>query len=123
MASFLDDVELKGEVWRDVQRRKWNADHPMPFYGAKACDFEVEHSSAVASGETDVAKQDAGFWERRWDLAGVRRFLMANLPGFDQEKSDETVEAKYEDLGQEMGGEGAVKKISWPVVLILASKK
>ena len=123
MASFLDDIELEGEVWRDVQRRKWNADRPMPFYGPEACDFELEPSSAVAVGETVVTKQDTSFWESRWDLAGVRRFVMANLPGFDQEEVDESVEAKYEELGHAMGGEGAVRKISWPVVLILASKK
>lgn len=123
MASFLDDIELKSDVWQDVQRRKWNANHPMPFYGPEACDFAVEPSSAVAVGDTVVEKQDAGFWEKRWDLAGVRRFVMANLPGFDQAERAEGVEAKYEELGQAMGGEGAVRKISWPVVLILASRR
>ena len=123
MASFLDDIELASDVWRDVQRRKWNPDHPMPFYGPEACDFEVVPSSAVAIGETVVEKQDTGFWERSWDLAGVRRFVVANLPGFDQQERDEGVEAKYEELEKAMGGEGAVRKISWPVVLILASRR
>ena len=123
MASFLDDVELKSEVWRDVQRRKWNADHPLPFNGPDSCDFNLEPSSAITIGETVVQKHDTGFWERSWDLAGVRRFVMANLPRFDQEERDETIEAKYEELGQAMGGEGAIRKISWPMVLILASKR
>ena len=123
MASFLDDVELKSDVWQDVQRWKWNADHPMPFYGPKSCDFDVEPSSAVAVGETIVEKQNAGFWARSWDLDGVRRFVTANLPGFDLQERDERVEGWYEELGQAMGGESAVRKISWPVVLILASKR
>ena len=123
MASFLDDVELKSDVWQDVQRWKWNADHPMPFYGPESCDFEIEPSSAVAVGETIVEKQDVGFWASSWDLAGVRRFVTAILPVFDQQERDERVEGWYEELGQAMGGEGAVRKISWPVVLILACKR
>ena len=122
-ASFLDDVELKGDVWQDVQRWKWNPDHPMPFNGPESCDFKVEPSSAVAMDETVIEKQDTSFWERRWDLAGVRRFVMANLPGFDQQERDKGVEALYEELGEALGGAGAVRKISWPVVLILGSRR
>ena len=123
MASFLDDIELKSDVWRDVERRKWNAQHAMPFWGPEACDFEITPMSAVQAGEKVVEKQDASFWERRWDVGGVRGFVLANLPTFDAERQDERVESKYKELEQAMGGEGAIRKITWPVVLILASKK
>ena len=123
MTSFLDDVELKSDVWRDVERRKWNAKHAMPFYGPEACDFEITPSSAIVAEEKVVEKEEAGIWERRWDLGGVKRFVLANLPTFDQENEDERVESKYKELEQAMGGEGAIRKITWPVVFILASKK
>ncbi|KAL8831004.1 MAG: hypothetical protein Q9170_005489 [Blastenia crenularia] len=123
MTSFLDDVELKSDVWHDVERRKWNSKHAMPFYGPEACDFEISPSSAIGSEEKVVEKDEAGFWQRRWDLAGVKRFVSVNLPTFDENDRNEQVEGKYEKLGQAMGGNGAVRRITWPVVLILASKK
>ncbi|KAL8744212.1 MAG: hypothetical protein Q9190_003519 [Brigantiaea leucoxantha] len=123
MASFLDDVDLRGDEWRDVERWKWNSEHAMPFYGPEACDFEITSSSAVGPEEKVIERQEAGFWERRWDLEGVKRFVQVNLPTFDEKSRDERVESKYQELEVAMGGEGAIRKITWPVVLILASKK
>ena len=123
MASFLDDVEFGSEAWRDVERRKWNSQHPMSFYGPDACDFEIEPSSAIGPDEKVVEKQEASLWERRWNVEGVRRFVLANYPSFTEEMQDEIIARKYEELAKAMGGEDAVRKITWPVVLILASKK
>ena len=123
MASFLDDVEFQGDLWRNVERRKWNSKHAMPFYGPEACDFGIEVSSAVRVEEKAVEIEDAAFWERSCDLAGVRRFVSVNLPSFNEGSRDERLESKYEELEQAMGGGDAVRKITWPVVLILASKK
>ncbi len=126
MTSFLDDVELPADVWGAVERRKWNAEFPMPFYGPEACDFDIapaSSSSRVGAAEKVVHVRDRGFWERQWDLPAVRRFVRVNLPTFDEREQDEGLEGLYEKLGQAMGGEGAVRKITWPVVLILASKK
>lgn len=122
MTSFLDDVELTSDVWRDVERRTWNAKHAMPFYGPEVCDFEITRSSAIKEAEKVVEKQEAGFWERRWNPAGVKRFVLANMPTFDADQQDERVESKYQELAQAMGGETAIRSITWPVVLILASK-
>ena len=123
MASFLDDVELNSDVWHDVERRKWNPKHPMLFYGPEACDFDITPSSAIGAEEKVAETQDAGFWERRWDVADVRRFVLASLPAANETILDERLDSKYRELEREMGGEGAVRKITWPVVLILASKK
>lgn len=121
MASFLDDVELSSDMWRGVERRKWNAKHAMPFYGPEACDFEITPSSAIGAEEKVVEMQEAGFWERQWNVAGVKRFVLANMPTFDQDHQD--VVNKYKELEQAMGGETAIRSITWPVVLTLASKK
>jgi hypothetical protein len=53
----------------------------------------------------------------------LRRFVKATLPTFDENDQDERVEANYMELGEAVGGETAIRKITWPVVLILASKK
>ncbi|KAL9091103.1 MAG: hypothetical protein Q9165_005030 [Trypethelium subeluteriae] len=123
MASFLDDVEFKSDVWQHVERRKWNPDHAMPFYGQDACDFEITPSSAIGDGEKVVEKKELTFWERQWDITGVRRFVLANLPTFDSNTEGEGTVAKYKELEEAMGGQGAIRKFTWPVVLILASKK
>ena len=123
MASWLDDIKLDSDVWRDIERRKWSNQHPMPFYGSEACDFEIVRSTSIAEGERTVEIQDATFWERQWDLAGVKRFVSANLPYFDELEVDDRVEALYKDLERAMDGEDQVRKITWPVVCMLASKK
>lgn len=95
----------------------------MPFYGPEACNFEITPSSAVGPHEEVVEKEDASFWERRWDLDGVKRFVLAILPTADEKQQDERLTSKYTELKQAMGGETAIRKITWPLVLILASKK
>ncbi|KAL8677877.1 MAG: hypothetical protein Q9186_005719 [Xanthomendoza sp. 1 TL-2023] len=122
MASFFDDLDFPPTEWENVERWKWNSDFPMPFNGPAACDFAVEMSSKVREGERVEEVQDMGFWERSWNLAGVRRFVSVNLPSFDEGEKDPGVEGLYKELGEEMGGEGAVRKITWPVVLVLARR-
>ncbi|KAL8786458.1 MAG: hypothetical protein Q9213_002774 [Squamulea squamosa] len=123
MVSFFDDIELPSDVWRDIKRQKWNSKHPMPFNGPAACDFDIETSSAVKEGEEVVETEVADFWERQWDLVGVKRFVSVNLPTFDEGRKDEKADELYKELGKAMGGEGTLRKITWPVVRILASKK
>jgi trans-aconitate 3-methyltransferase len=123
MASFLDDVELPASEWEDVRRYKWNTHLPMPFYGAGACNFDITPSSAVAETEIVSMIDDLAIWERGWDVADARRFVLANLPTFDEANEDDTVRGLYKELETAMGGSGAKRKITWPVVLILGSKK
>ena len=126
MASWLDDVALPEGEWRDVERSKWNPELQMSFYGPEACDFEVERTSAVGEEEKVHEEQDPSFWAERWDIEGVKRFVSVNLPKFEETvkgDEDEIIERKYEELKEAMGGPGAERQITWPVVLILGTKK
>ena len=126
MASWLDNVALPEGEWRDVERWKWNPALQMSFYGPEACDFEIERTSAVEKGEKVHEEEDPGFWAERWDIEGVRRFVSVNLPKFEETvkgEEDEIIERKYKDLEEAMGGPGAERQITWPVVLILGTKK
>lgn len=40
---------------------------------------------AIEAAENLVEKQEADFWERQRNLAGVKRFVLANLPTFDED--------------------------------------
>ena len=123
MTSWLDNVALPSGEWRDVERWKWNPELQMPFYGPSACDFEVERTSAIAEGEKVYEEKDPGFWAERWDIDGVRRFVSVNLPTFEGTKEDEGIEERYKELEEAMGGPGAERAITWPVVLILGTRK
>jgi hypothetical protein len=123
MTSFLDDVELPASEWEDVRRYKWNTHLPMPFYGPGACNFEVTPSSVIAETEIVSMIDDLAIWERSWDVADARRFILANFPTFDEANEDDTVRELYKELETAMGGSRAKRKITWPVVLILGSKK
>ncbi|KAL8765287.1 MAG: hypothetical protein Q9194_006616 [Teloschistes cf. exilis] len=61
MASFLDDVDVSSEVWRDVERWKWYAQHPLPFHEPEACGFNVTTSSADNVEEKVVEEEDSEF--------------------------------------------------------------
>jgi len=95
----------------------------MPFYGPEACDFEITRSSAIGEEDKVVEKQEASFWERRWNLAGVKWIVLANMPTFNKDHQDGMVENKCKELELAMGGETAIRSITWPVILILASNK
>ena len=124
MASYLDDLEFKDHIWKEVERRKWNSHNPMPFFGPEACDFEVIRSSAIQAHEKVVEEQDAGFWESHWDIGDVKRFVLGNSPVVTTAADEQgKIESKWGKLKQAMGGERGTRKITWPVVLILATKR
>lgn len=141
MAGWFDNVVFPSDTWADVRRRKWNPHGRLCFYDDEACDFPVEpavrpSASAVANNEEENEETQAAveevvdhdFWAERWDVGEVRRFVEVNLPKFDEVAgarggADAEVEAWYEELGAAMGGPGAKRKIAWPVVLLLASRK
>lgn len=131
MAGWFDNVVFSSDTWADVRRRKWNPHGRLCFYDDEACDFPVEPAvrPAVANNEeTQAEVVDHDFWAERWDVGEVRRFVEVNLPKFDavagaRGAADAEVEAWYEELGAAMGGPGAKRKIAWPVVLLLASRK
>ncbi|KAL8901599.1 MAG: hypothetical protein Q9207_005126 [Kuettlingeria erythrocarpa] len=127
LESFLDDVHLSPDVWRDVYRYKWNPHLPMPVSGPNACDYPIEPSSNIdTETETVVEQKDPQFWAESWDVDEVRRFVECLIPVFAEKKANgeyEHVEPKYLALERAMGGKEAKRAFTWPVVLILATRK
>ena len=127
LESWLDDVVLLPDIWRDIYRYKWNAHLPMPVIGPNAFDFAVEPSSNVDVEREKVIKQeDAKFWAESWDVGEVRRFVECLIPAFQDQKAKGHylhIEPRYLELEQAMGGKHAKRAFTWPVVLILATRK
>lgn len=127
MASWFDNVAFTADAWEDVQRHKWNPHGRICFYDDEACDFPIEgtvRSEVPAKDEKVVEMVDETFWAESWDVGEVRRFIEVNLPSFrEAHGEDPEVEAWYAELGEAMGGKDMKRKIAWPVVLLLASRK
>ncbi|KAJ4358316.1 uncharacterized protein N0V89_002898 [Didymosphaeria variabile] len=122
MSSFLDNVDLDPEQWKDVQRWKWNSGLEMSFYGPGACDFDVEVVSRIRGEEQVELVNDPGFWSKSWAVQDWMLFLKMNLPAFRQEDVTSDIEDLWAELGKQMGGPDVRHGVSWPVVVILASK-
>ncbi|KAH8807457.1 S-adenosyl-L-methionine-dependent methyltransferase [Xylogone sp. PMI_703] len=127
LESFLDNVVVSSEIWRDIYRYKWNPHLPMPVVGSNACDYPIEPSSAIDEKNEKVIKiNDPNFWAESWDVQEVRRFVECLIPSFETLKAAgayEHIEPKYRELEQAMGGKDAKRSLTWPVVLILATRK
>lgn len=122
MSSFLDNVDLDPEQWTNVQRRKWNSDCKMSFYGPEACDFDIEVVSRIRSEERVDVLDEPGFWSKNWAMDDWKLFLKMNLPAFRPEDVTPDIERSWTELEKEMGGYGARHAVRWPVVVILATK-
>lgn len=125
--SFLDNVELSSDVWRDVYRYKWNPHLPLSVVGPDACDYPIEPSSAVNEANEKVVKiEDPTFWAESWDVSEIRRFVECLIPSFEQQKASgayDHIEPKYQELEKALGGKGVKRNLTWPNVLILATRK
>lgn len=124
--SFLDNVPFPATTWRDVHRYKWNSHLPLSVVGPNACNYTIETESRIdPTRETVIEENDPSFWQESWNIKELRRFVEALLPNIDQLKAQGLlahVEPKYKELESCMGGPSEKKSISWPVVLILATR-
>ena len=122
LASFLDNIKLDTNTWRKVERHRWNTEFRMFDYSADALAQDLAPPSAIGFLEDTFETQDLGFWECHWDSERLERYLRVLLPAFDEDVWTEDVRIVFSELEKAMGGTGAVRKLSWPVSLILATK-
>lgn len=120
--SWLDYIKFEPGMWKDVRRHKWNQQYKLPFFSEAACDFPVEPISRVSQQDICSEECDETFWQVSWDITQLRRFVRASFPTpKDVEGDNEAMDTLYQQLQEAMGGVGAKRKFSWPVVLLLAS--
>ena len=137
MASWFDTVDLESgdhaDKWSGVRRMKINHDRPMTFFRHETFFPELQHKTSnaqtgmVGSDENIV---DREFWadEEGWSADSAWKFALANMPNFaaDLEKDAESrreIVAAYEELEEAMGGKASRIRVTWPVTLIMATKK
>ena len=125
LASWLDSIKFPREDWVDVERTKWNHDRPLSFLPEEHYDFEVKYQNSVTPEEKVEERIDRDFWAReQCGVDWVEGFIDAQFPW--KSTNDEIgaqLKPMYRDLEEAMGGRGSKTKISWPVVLLLATRK
>ena len=125
MASWLDNIGFSAEDWTDVERIKWNHDKPLSFLPEEYFDFEVEYKSSVNSDEKVEKLVDRDFWAKeQCGIEWVEGYIDAQFP-WKTTKDEVGAQLKpmYKEMEAAMGGEGSKVKISWPVVLLLATRR
>ncbi|KAL8724368.1 MAG: hypothetical protein Q9166_007989 [cf. Caloplaca sp. 2 TL-2023] len=126
MASWLDFLPFSADTWTDVRRYKWNTHGTLPFFGKEACGYEIEATSNVVEGEEkEVIEEDHDFWVNEWDIAALKEYFRVLFPGFREAigEGDKEIDALFGQLGEIMGGDGKSEKFTWPVALVLATRR
>lgn len=125
MASWLDNIGFPPEHWTNVERTKWNHDKPLSFLPEEYFDFDVKYKNAITPDEKVAEGIDRDFWAKeQCGVDWVEEFIDAQFPW---KSTDDEVGAQlkpmYKELEEAMGGAGSKTRISWPVVLLLATRK
>ena len=123
LCAQLDNIAIPAEDWKQVRRVKWNHDKPMMFLNDDDVDFEIKYDDKVGQLESEEKKIDRDFWHNDADVAWLRGFVDYALPWENKDEDKERLEPLFQELEKSMGGPGAKHKISWPIVLLMATKK
>ncbi|KAE9364971.1 hypothetical protein N431DRAFT_563028 [Stipitochalara longipes BDJ] len=123
LISYMDNIAIPGEDWESVERHKWNCDYPLIFNSKAGFDFDFSPVDRRAKGEVTKEVIDRNFWGAEWSLNEVKSYLDSVYPNYRDKAGIHyaEVEEMLEELRAAMGGEK--RKVTFPVVLILATKK
>jgi SAM-dependent methyltransferase len=123
LASYLDNIAFPSEDWEDVERCKWNCDYPLLFNSKEGFDFDFAAVDRRAEGEITKDVIDRDFWATEWDVDDVVAYLDSVYPNYRHKAGSRysEVDTMIQELRTAMGG--AKRKVTFPLVLVLATKK
>lgn len=126
MASWLDYISFSPSQWTDIIRTKWNPHAQLAFFGEKTTGIPAKHVSNIDPDlEKVVEVTDPTWWANEWTIMDLKRYFRVLFPTFEEVigSGDEYLRGMFGELERAMGGEEKVRKFTWPVVLVLATKK
>lgn len=123
LISEMDNIPIPTDEWESVERYKWNTDYPLIFNSKEGFDFDFSPVDRRAKGEVTKEVVDRNFWGAEWSIDNVKSYLDSVYPNYRDKAGEQyaKVEAMLEELRLAMWGEK--RKVTFPVVLILATKK
>ncbi|GIZ46908.1 hypothetical protein CKM354_001001400 [Cercospora kikuchii] len=122
MGSWMDNIGFDAREWESVQRYKWNSNVDLLFNSRSGYDFELKRVDRRGEGETTTEKIDSQHWQHEWDVEDIANYLASVYPNY-REKAGQRysdIETMLSELKKAMGGK---RKVTFPVSLILATKK
>jgi SAM-dependent methyltransferase len=123
LASWLDNIALPSQDWESVERHKWNPDYPLLFNSKDGYDFDFEPVDRREKREKTIELVDRSFWAEEWDVEQVKEYLASVYPNYRAKAGERysEIEEMLEELRVVM--ENTKRRVSFPVVLILATRK
>ncbi|MCJ1369580.1 hypothetical protein MMC20_000792 [Loxospora ochrophaea] len=123
LSNWLDTVAFPTSDWECVKRIKWNYDQPLSFVNDSELGFEIGRESKIEPEEKLSYLIDRELWAEERGIEWVKGFVRHVLPWGNQLAVAPRLGRLYSELAEAMGGTGSTRKVTWPVVLILATKK
>ena len=125
MSSWLDYVQLDPDIWTDVHRIKWNTYSTLAFFQDEAGEFPVKPKSRVGATDRVEMIDDPTWWQNNWDLEQLRDYFRVLFPGFKDAvgKGNQEIKALYDDLGKVMGKGKRKTAFTWPVALVMTTRR
>ncbi|KAI7977445.1 hypothetical protein EIK77_007067 [Talaromyces pinophilus] len=125
LVSYLDNIAFPAAEWSDVVRYKWNYDVPLLFNSKEGYDFDFAPVDRRQGGEITKEITDRTWWQDEWDVDRVKEYLSSVYPNYQQRAGDRyrEIEEGLEQLRQALGGGKSSRKVTFPVALVLATKK
>ncbi|KAK3182631.1 hypothetical protein K4F52_006081 [Lecanicillium sp. MT-2017a] len=123
LLSYMDNIAMPQEDWESVERHKWNCDMPLLFNSKAGFDFDFDVVDRRSENEVTKETINRDMWSAEWSINDIKNYLDSVYPNY-RDKAGERysqVESLMEELRLAMGGEK--RKVTFPVVLILATKK
>ncbi|QIW99250.1 hypothetical protein AMS68_004768 [Peltaster fructicola] len=123
LVSWLDNIAFPRDSWTRVQRYKWNSNVPLLFNSKDGYDFEFERVDRRQEGEVTKEFIDRSYWQDDWDIKRIAGYLASVYPNYQKKAGERYVEIEkmLEELDVAMGK--TERRVSFPVSLILATKK
>jgi NAD(P)-dependent dehydrogenase (short-subunit alcohol dehydrogenase family) len=123
LISEMDSIPIPKEDWESVERYKWNCDHPLLFNSKAGFDFEFSRVDRRAKEEVTKEIIDRNFWGVDWSIDNVKSYLDSLYPNYRDKAGARyaELEVMFEELHAAMGSDK--RRVTFPVVLILATKK
>lgn len=123
LLSEMDSLAIPAEEWASIERTKWNCDHPLLFNSKAGFDFDWTPVDRRGPNERTFEISDRTFWEHRWGINEIRSYLDSVYPNWRDKAGTKAAELEplFEQLARALNDEKT--KVTFPVVLILATKK
>ena len=112
--------------WRNVERHKWNSDHPLLLNTLETFDApEPDTPWPRCSSELRIDHGNTNAWPTLWRFESALGYFESYYPcgRLLRERTGGVIDDLMKELEQAMGPKEVERAVHWPIVLLLAAKR